>query len=207
MLLSGGIDSATCLYMAKKRGYDLTALTFHYHGIAASELKAAKAIARAAGVKMHRIARLPDLREASDIRGGSFQGLPPTYIPMRNSIFYSVAAGFAEEIGADFVIGGHNKDDLTVFRDVGAAFFGSLERAFWAGSRVLARRRTRLLRPLRSKTKSQVIRTAVSLGVPLRLTWSCHRDGSRHCWRCSGCRARIDCFRQAGVTDPLRRVS
>ncbi len=163
-------------------------------------------MADAAGVGQ-RVVRLPDLREAGDIGGSGFPGLPPTYIPMRNAVFYSLAASYAEEVRADCIVGGHNRDDLKVFRDVSPAFFSGLERAIWTGSKILERKRTRILRPLRSKSKPQVIRLASSLGVPLELTWSCHRDGGRHCWRCDGCRARAGAFERAGVADPLKQRS
>jgi len=187
----------------KERGCRVRALTFQFEGIAAGELKAAKAVAKAAGVKQ-RVVRLPDLREASDIKGSRFPGLPPTYIPMRNAVFYSLAASYAEEARADFIVGGHNKDDLRVFRDVGPRFFATLQSAFWAGSKMLNQRKTRILRPLSSKTKPEVIRLASSLGVPLGLTWSCHRDGAEHCWRCDGCAVRTRSFERAGVPDPLK---
>ncbi len=205
MLLSGGIDSAACLYLEKKERHNLRALTFAFSGIARKELEAAKAVGRSADVSEHRIVRLPDLREAGDIPRAKFEGLPPTYIPMRNSIFYSFAASYAEEVGADYVVGGHNKDDTEVFRDVSARFFASLEKAMWAGSKLLAERRTTILTPLRAKTKPEVVRLADSIGVPLSLTWSCHRDGAEHCWRCGGCLARLKAFNTAGLPDPLRK--
>lgn len=203
MLLSGGIDSATSLYLVLKEGLYARALTFQFKGIARRELAAAKAVARSAGVKQRKV-RLPDLREANDIRSSSFPGLPLTYIPMRNAVFYSIAASFAEEVRADFIVGGHNKDDLKVFRDVAPSFFADLQKAFWAGSKILADRKTRILRPLASKPKPQVIGLASELGVPLELTWSCHRDGSAHCWRCEGCLNRSWSFEKAGIPDPLR---
>lgn len=206
MLLSGGIDSATCLYLCRRRGYRVRALTFRYHGIASRELVAARAIARSTNLKKHRFVRLPDLKEAGEMHPARFPGLPPTYIPMRNAIFYSFAASYAEEAGAGFIIGGHNADDPKVFRDTSPGFFENLERAFWAGSKILAKKRTRVLRPLGSKRKSEVIRLAKTLGVPLELTWSCHRDGRRHCWKCDGCEARRLAFERAGVPDPLSKT-
>jgi 7-cyano-7-deazaguanine synthase len=202
VLLSGGIDSATALYLTKK-SQDVRALTFEYHGIARSELNAAKAIGAVAGVLEHRIVRLPDLKEAGDIPGFRPRGLPQTYIPLRNSIFYAFAASYAEETGAVSIIGGHNRDDSEVFIDVSSEFFRSLQKSLWSGSRILRANETRITRPLKDKRKAEVIRLAASLGVPLELTWSCHRDSERHCWQCEGCRSRVKCFGEAGVKDPL----
>jgi 7-cyano-7-deazaguanine synthase len=203
VLLSGGIDSATCIQLMRRR-YHVRALTFKYRSIARRELEAAKAIARATGIGEHRFVRLPDLREANEIRGANFASVPPIYIPMRNGIFYSLAASYAEETGADFIVGGHNKEDAKTFADAAPAFFDELERAFQVGSPILRKRRTRILLPLSAKTKVQVVRLASSLEVPLGLTWSCHREGRSHCWECDGCRARMAAFEKAEVFDPLR---
>lgn len=203
MLLSGGTDSATCIQLMRRR-YHIRALTFEYHGIARREVEAARAIALAAGIGEHRFVRLPDLREAGDIGGATFVDVPPTYIPMRNGIFYSLAASYAEEVGADFIVGGHNRDDAKTFADAAPAFFDELGRAFQVGSPILRKRRTRILLPLSAKTKVQVVRLASSLEVPLGLTWSCHREGGSHCWECDGCRARMAAFARAEVFDPLR---
>lgn len=188
----------------RRRGYHSRALTFEFRGIARRELRAAKAIANAAGVKQ-RVVRLPDLMEAGDMKRASFPGLPSTYIPLRNAVFYSLAASYAEEVRAGFIVGGHNSDDLKVFRDVSPNFFVDLQRAFRAGSKILNDGRVRILRPLASRSKPEVVLLASKIGVPLQLTWSCHRDGTRHCWHCQGCDARIRSFERAGVRDPLRR--
>jgi len=186
-----------------KEHYATRALTFEYHGIASREVDASRALAARAGVREHRLVRLPDLREIGDIDGVEFKGLPPTYIPMRNSIFYAFAAAYAEETGAGVIVGGHNKDDTRVFLDVGEKFFDYLEKTLWAGSSVLRKRRVRIVRPLKQMTKPEVISLAARLGVPLELTWSCHSDGKEHCWKCDGCRARRASFTSAGVPDPL----
>ncbi len=204
MLLSGGIDSATCLYLANKK-YRTRALTFEYHGIASREIEAARAVANSASISEHRFVRLPDLKEASEIAEVMFEKMPPTYVPMRNSVFYSFAASYAEEVRADFIIGGHNRDDMRTFLDARPAFFVSLERAFWSGSLILRKRKTRVLLPVGGKTKVQVIKLGESLGVPLELTWSCHREGMEHCWGCEGCLLRLASFDAAGVPDPLRK--
>ena len=202
MLLSGGIDSATALYLTRASA-PVRALTFEYHGVARRELDAASRVAAAAGVGEHRVVRLPDLREAGDMAGARFEGVPPTYIPLRNSIFYSFAASYAEEVGASSIVGGHNRDDGKIFDDVSSGFFGALEKAFREASPTLRRSRIRISRPLRAKSKPQVIGLAASLGVPLELTWSCHRDSDEHCWRCDGCLMRKESFKAAGVPDPL----
>lgn len=202
MLLSGGIDSATALYLTGA-SRPVRALTFRYHGIASRELESARAIGARAKVLEHRFVRLPDLKEAGDIPGADFGARPPTYIPLRNSIFYSLAASFAEEAGASLIIGGHNRDDGDIFDDVSPAFFRSLEGAFRAASPILKRSGVRISRPLGGRSKPQVVRLAASVGVPFELTWSCHRRGRGHCWECDGCLARRRAFALAKVQDPL----
>lgn len=203
MLLSGGIDSATALYLTKAE-YSVRALTFEYAGIAQRELEASDEIAGAAGVEGHRHFRLPDLKEAGDIDKRRFPGMPSTYIPGRNGIFYACAASFAEEVGASVILGGHNADDSTTFVDATPLFFRELEEALKTGSIALASMKLRVELPLAGMSKAEVIRTADRAGVPLASTWSCHRDGPVHCWRCEGCAARTRAFKSAGVADPLR---
>ena len=122
---------------------------------------------------------------------------------MRNAIFYSFASSYAEEVGASLIVGGHNRDDSAVFRDVRDPFFRALESAFRAGSSSPGRRSLRISRPLKSMTKLEVVRVASKVGVPLESTWSCHRDGPGHCWKCAGCLSRTAAFMKAGVEDPL----
>ena len=171
--------------------------------MAKRELQAAREIARRAGVTEHRLVRLPDLREAGEIGGGRFPNYPPTYIPMRNSIFYSFAASFGEEVRASFIVGGHNGDDGQVFRDARPEFFAGLEGALRRGSSILVQKKTRIIRPLAGLSKAEVVDLAAKRKVPLELTWSCHREGNEHCWKCEGCLARLDSFKRAGVPDPL----
>jgi 7-cyano-7-deazaguanine synthase len=148
---------------------------------------------------------IPELREAGDITGSrelSRRAVPPTYIPMKNVIYYSMAAAYAEEKGSDCIIGGQNGDDRRVFEDTSEEFFASLQRTISASSPRLRRRGLKVLRPLKDKSKPEVVALAAGMGVPLELTWSCHRSGEEHCWRCDGCRRRIEAFKAAGVDDP-----
>jgi 7-cyano-7-deazaguanine synthase len=173
--------------------------------MAEGELRAARRLGEAAGVGDHRIFSMPELREVGDI--GSLErlaGLPSTYIPMKNSIYYNVAAAFAEEVGASRVVGGHNRDDRAVFEDTSDEFFRNLQRTLRSGSARLREQDFRIWRPLRTMSKAEVVALASRLGVPLGDTWSCHRAGRTHCWECEGCLGRNRAFRQAGVTDPLR---
>jgi 7-cyano-7-deazaguanine synthase len=151
--------------------------------------------------------RIPELREAGDITGSrelSRDAVPPTYIPMKNAVYYSLAAAFAEEKGSNYIIGGHNKDDRRLFEDTSEEFFAGLRKTMWASSPRLRRRGLKILRPLKDMAKPEVVAFAARLGVPLELTWSCERAGEEHCWRCDGCRRRKEAFEAAGVHDPLR---
>ncbi len=151
---------------------------------------------------------IPSLKEIGDMEGrDSFQGLPPTYIPARNLIFYSLAASFAEEVGANYIMGGHNKDDLRIFEDTTGEFFANLQKSIWGSSERLRRNRTTILRPLQHMTKPEVISLAAGLGVPLGHTWSCHSEGDLPCLECEGCVGRREAFAKASVADPLHEAS
>ncbi len=177
-----------------------------FHRISKGELTAAKRIAVRAGVLDHRWITIPQLREAGDIHGGSsLSSLSRTYIPNRNMIFYSLAASYAEEVGSNYIIGGHNADDERLFADTRPEFFKNFQLTLWSASRILLEQRTTVLRPLQHMTKSEVVAKASELGVPLEMTWSCHRVGSKPCWKCDGCMGRASAFADAGVRDPLRR--
>jgi 7-cyano-7-deazaguanine synthase len=205
VLLSGGIDSATCLYLSKSEGILNRALTVRFYRIADREVEAAKTIAKAAGVKEHRFVSLPELREVGDMkRPGKLDGLPQAYIPMKNAIYYSVAAAFAEETGAERIVGGHNLEDTKIYEDTGDEFFGNLEKTLRSGSERLRTNGLTIWRPLRALDKPAVVSLATKLGVPLEATWSCHGEGEEHCWRCVGCLRREQAFVEAGVVDPLR---
>lgn len=171
--------------------------------MADQELRAARAIAKSGGAVEHRIVEVPQVREAGDMKSEALSGVPRTYIPMKNAIYYSLAASYAEETGTGTIMGGHNVDDKHVFPDTGEDFFASLQAAFLEGSPRLRKAGLTIVRPLRERHKSEVVSLAVALGVPLEATWSCNRDGLRHCGDCEGCRARAKAFDEAGATDPV----
>jgi 7-cyano-7-deazaguanine synthase len=171
-------------------------------------LRAARLLGRRVGVLEHRFVRIPELREAGDITGSkalSKKAVPPTYIPMKNAIYYSLAAAYAEEKGSDCIIGGQNGDDRRLFDDTSEEFFASLQRTMLTFSPRLRKNGLKILRPLKDKSKPEVVALAAGMGVPLELTWSCHRSGEEHCWRCDGCKGRMEAFEAAGVEDPLSK--
>jgi len=145
------------------------------------------------------------LREVGDMRAPrGLAGLPRAYIPMKNAIYYSVAAAFAEEVGAGRIVGGHNRDDMRVYEDTSEQFFSRLQSTLRSGSDRLRSRRMTIWRPLRGMDKASVVSMAYNLGVPFELTWSCHEEGTEHCGRCPGCLLRKRAFKEAGISDPLR---
>lgn len=181
------------------------ALTITFHGIAEGEVRAARQIAKKAGVAEHRFFPIPELMEVGDMRRpGRLSGLSSAYIPMKNAIYYSVAAAVAEEVGATRIIGGHNREDTLLYDDTSGRFFRDLQAALRSGSSRLRRSRLTIWRPLRDMDKTTVVSLAARLGVPLELTWSCHGEGTEHCWRCDGCVKRERAFADAGLRDPRR---
>jgi 7-cyano-7-deazaguanine synthase len=205
-MLSGGIDSTVALFWAKQKGWDLHALSFKYSGRSASEKRATERIAnsihcRLMWINVSFLKEVADLSQSSAIRR-RFGGLPSAYIPSRNLIFYGIASSIAETINARHIVGGHNKNDSTAFPDATTAFFGALNRTTKLG--LYSRGKTgRVVNPLASLSKTEVIQLGDRLGVPFELTWSCYRSGNRPCGRCPACKLRKIAFSAAGLVDPL----
>jgi 7-cyano-7-deazaguanine synthase len=203
VLLSGGIDSATALYLVKGRGERCATLSIDFHRRNRREVEAARAIAEAAGVEEQTELNLSFLGEAVDLGGEvrrevEARGIPLTFIPYRNLVFYSVGCYWAWTKGLGTVVVGHNAEDRNLFSDVGQNLieaFNSLAAAMipWRSVRVEA--------PLLGMGKLEVVRLALELGVPLELTWSCWREGDLHCGVCEGCVKRKEVFRALGVKD------
>ncbi|MEM3086394.1 MAG: 7-cyano-7-deazaguanine synthase [Halobacteria archaeon] len=188
VLLSGGLDSAVALWWARKKFRGVEALTFTFSGRSARELRAARRLAREAGVALEDVA-VPFLRE---------RGPPRGRIPARNLVFYAIALARAEALGAGAVVGGHTREDPARFPDAGRPFFRKMERLAATGSRSPVR----ILTPLASLGKTEVVLKGLALGVPLSLTWSCYGNGPRPCGRCPACRERREAFRECGVREP-----
>ena len=213
VLLSGGLDSATALAIAREAGFDCHALAVDYGQRHRSELAAAKRVAAAAGVPL-KILPL-DLRAIGgsaltddiDVPEDETTGIPVTYVPARNTILLSLALGFAEVLGADDLFIGVNAVDYSGYPDCRPEFIA----AYQAMARLATKAgvegaETTIHTPLIDLTKAEIIRRGTGLGVDYSLTVSCYQaDGEgRACGVCDSCRIRRDGFRAAGIADPTR---
>ncbi|MCI0561803.1 MAG: 7-cyano-7-deazaguanine synthase [Nitrososphaera sp.] len=212
VMLSGGLDSATCLYWAKTKFSEVSAITFNYFGRLRSEKRAAAALAKRAGVAEMIEIDLPFVKEASDFYNGRFSngmgdrsGLWSSYVPARNMVFYSIAAHYAEFLGVKRIIGGHNAHDINFFKDASKSYIEKINALFKEGCLLCNGSAYRILLPLAGMQRSEIVRLAIKLKTPIELTWSCHRKGSVHCGSCYSCTQRLEAFQSLGMTDPVFR--
>jgi 7-cyano-7-deazaguanine synthase len=219
VLLSGGLDSATALAIARSEGFACHALSFDYGQRHRWELSAARAVAAAQGVTDHRIVRL-DLSAAGGFGHSALtdaidvpkdrsddESIPVTYVPARNTIFLSIALGLAEVLGAWDIFLGVNAVDYSGYPDCRPAFVQAFENLANLATAAAARGsgRYRIHAPLVELTKAGIIARGLELGVDYSLTHSCYdplEDG-RPCGRCDSCRLRRAGFGDAGSKDPL----
>ncbi len=219
VLLSGGLDSATCLAWARDRGFECHSLAIDYGQRHRVELEAAKRVSQALGARGHREVGV-DLRAI----GGSAltaeievpkdrphaaiaTGIPVTYVPARNTVFLSLALGYAEALGSRHIVAGMNALDYSGYPDCRPEFI----RAFEALARVATRAGVEgepleIHTPLMQLDKAGIIRLGYSLGVDYALTHSCYDPAPKGeaCGRCDACQLRLRGFREAGFTDPIR---
>ncbi len=219
VLLSGGLDSATTLAIARGQGYVPYALSFAYGQRHSRELDSAKRLGAALGAKEHLILTL-DLR----LIGGSAltadlavpkdrsleeigSAIPVTYVPARNTIFLAHALAWAEVLGAADIFFGANVFDYSGYPDCRPEYIEAFERManFATKAGVEGKSRFRIHTPLIRMTKAEIIRAGHALGVDFSLTWSCYEPTSdgRACGRCDSCALRKKGFVEAGSTDPL----
>ena len=218
VLLSGGLDSATALAIARDTGYDCYALSLSYGQRHATELAAAKRVASAIGVNEHLV-----LPMALDLIGGSAltdhsirvpekesPGIPVTYVPARNTIFLALALGWAEVLEADDLFIGVNALDYSGYPDCRPVFIEAFEQmANLATRRAVEGQRVQIHAPLMQMTKAEIIRRGITLGVDYGLTVSCYQADAegRACGVCDSCRLRRCGFEEAGIADPTRYAS
>ncbi|MGB1849669.1 MAG: 7-cyano-7-deazaguanine synthase QueC [Litorivicinaceae bacterium] len=217
ILLSGGLDSATVLAMAKARGLDCHTVGFDYGQKHRSELNAAQRIADALGDHPHKVIRL-DLGSiggsalTSDdidvpITGVVNDGIPVTYVPARNTVFLSIALGYGEVIGARYLFIGANAVDYSGYPDCRPAFIEQFERlANVATAAVDGGERWVIEAPLMTMSKSDIVTTGNALGVDYSMTVSCYQadEEGAACGACDACRLRRKGFLDAGLHDPTK---
>ena len=210
VLLSGGVDSAVCLWLARERGFDTYTISYNYHGRHRREISASRELSKAAGTVEHKLIDLPFLKEFEDtlleVENPLYKQrdiIPRAYIPSRNLVFYSIAASWAEVISASHIIGGHHKGDLQSFPDATADFFDLVNEAIALGSKASKMMKIEIIAPLHEYEKSMIISEAIRLKVPLELTWSCHRRNDIACGKCTACVSRLQSFRAVGMEDPI----
>ncbi len=217
VLLSGGLDSATALAMAMEQDYSCHVLSFDYGQRSVTELNAARAIAAQAGVSEHRVLRLhledfggSALTDTSiDVPEDQAEGVPVTYVPARNTVFLSLALGWAEVLDADAIFIGVNAVDYSGYPDCRPEFIEAFERmANLATRRGINGDPVHIETPLMHLTKADIIRRGTALGIDYALTVSCYQADmeGRACGRCDSCRLRAKGFEDAGVVDPTRYV-
>ena len=218
VLLSGGLDSATALAIARERGDECRTLALDYGQRHRAELAAARRVSKALGAVEHRELKvdigalggsaLTDARIAVPERGGD--GIPVTYVPARNTVFLSLALAWAEVLGADKIVIGVNAIDFSGYPDCRPEFIAAFERlAKLATKRGVEGRALSIDAPLIALSKGEIIRRGLELCVDYALTVSCYNadEAGRACGHCDACRLRREGFAAAGSTDPTRYQS
>jgi 7-cyano-7-deazaguanine synthase len=214
VLVSGGLDSATCLAIARAEGFACHALSFAYGQRHEAELAAARRVAAALGAVQHRVMAI-DLAAFGGsaltdpsiaIPEAPSRGIPVTYVPARNTIFLSMALAWSEVLGAHDIFIGVNAVDYSGYPDCRPEFIESFERMANLATRagIEDATRLRIRAPLISLSKAEIIQRGWALGVDYGLTVSCYQADAqgRACGACDSCRLRREGFAAAGVPDP-----
>ncbi len=221
VLVSGGLDSTTCLVIARQQGFELYALTLFYGQRHKVELKAARKVAKAYKVKKHlelevpltafggsaltdKKIIVPKHKSLKDIG----KGIPPTYVPARNTVFLSLALAWAEAVGAEHIFIGVNALDYSGYPDCRPEFIRAFEKLAKLATKkgVEGKWKLKIHTPLIRLSKAQIIKAGLKLGIDYGLTHSCYdpKPDGRACGRCDSCLLREKGFVEAGVPDPLK---
>ena len=215
VLFSGGLDSVTTLAIAQSHGYACHAVSFHYGQRHSAELNAAQKLAETMQVAKHHIVNL-DLssfntssltNHALTIPAESTEGIPTTYVPARNTIFLSIALGWAEVLNAQAIYLGVNAVDYSGYPDCRPEFIDAFQHVCnLATKSTVEGAQIRICTPLIHLTKAEIIMLGIKHGVDYARTVSCYQatEDGRACGHCDSCRLRAQGFEQAGVEDPTR---
>jgi 7-cyano-7-deazaguanine synthase len=213
ILLSGGLDSVTVLAMAKEQGFECYTLSFNYGQRHDVELVAAQKLSKQVGAVEHKVITI-DLRSIGgsaltdtniDVPEQIEGGIPVTYVPARNTVFLSIALGWAEVLSAQAIFVGVNAVDYSGYPDCRPQFIEAFEHlASVATKASIEGQKLSIRAPLINMTKADIIQQGIRLGIDYSQTISCYQaDSQGHaCGRCDSCRFRQQGFEQAGITDP-----
>ena len=216
ILLSGGLDSSTVLYLAKSEGYDCYALSFDYQQRHRRELEAARTISTAVGVAAHQVVSFDlrlwggsaltddrvDLPQDRDLAAMS-ESIPVTYVPARNTIFLSFALAYAEAIAASRVYIGVNALDYSGYPDCRPDYIDAMRSVYRLGTKQGREGDPiEIITPLIDLKKTEIIQLGDRLGVPWVDTWSCYSGDLVPCGVCDSCRLRLAAFEELGLVDP-----
>ena len=215
VLLSGGLDSATLLAIARAEAYDCFALSFDYGQAHKAEIRAAAQVAEALGAREHRVMEIPigalggsALTDATiPVPDDGGEGIPVTYVPARNTVFLSLALAWAEVLAAEAIFIGVNAVDYSGYPDCRPEFVAAFQQlAGLATKQGVEGNPVKINAPLVTLTKAQIIARGVELGVDYASTVSCYRadETGRACGHCDACRFRREGFEQAALADPTR---
>ncbi|UAL08043.1 MAG: 7-cyano-7-deazaguanine synthase QueC [Candidatus Methanogranum gryphiswaldense] len=214
VLLSGGLDSTTTLAQAIADGYEVTAISFRYGQRHTKELTSAKNVCDHYNVK-HVVIDLnlssfrsaltrKDIDVPMDRSGELSNEIPVTYVPARNIVFLSIAAGLCESIDADRIYIGANAVDYSGYPDCRPEFFEAYEKMLAAGTKTgVEGHPVKIITPILRSSKADIVRLGKKLNAPLDLTWSCYNGEDKACGHCDSCRLRLKGFEEAGYKDEI----
>jgi len=214
VLLSGGLDSTTTLATAIDEGFECVGLSFRYGQRHTRELESAENVCKHYGVR-HVVIDIDltsfrsaltrkDIDVPMDRPGELAEEIPITYVPARNIVFLSIAAGLAESIDAERIYIGANVVDYSGYPDCRPEFFEAYEAMLAKGTKAgVEGHAPKICTPILRSSKADIVRIGKKLGAPLELTWSCYNGGDKACGHCDSCRLRLEGFRQAGYKDEI----
>ena len=214
ILLSGGLDSVTALAIAKAEGYECFSISFDYGQRHKTELLAAENLAKKSGVASHKVIQI-DLRAIGgsaltddiDVPETEQQGIPVTYVPARNTVFLSIALGWAEVLNAEAIFVGVNAVDYSGYPDCRPEFIAAFEKlANLATKSAVEGSAIYIKAPLMNLSKAEIVKRGTELGIDYSETVSCYQADAqgRACGQCDSCRFRRQGFIDAGIADPTR---
>ena len=217
VLISGGLDSCTTAFIAKKEGYEIYALSFLYGQRHNKEIECAKKVASKVNAKKHIVfdldlsqfggsslledsLEIPEANALEDIG----KEIPSTYVPARNTVFLSIALAFAETVDADAIFIGATATDYSGYPDCRPEYIEAFQKMTDLATRKgVEGRSIEIMAPLLHMTKSMIIEKGLSLGACFEKTWSCYKGSDKACGKCDSCQLRLKGFKETGQCDPI----